>query len=129
MSGHETIRVLEVEVDAPPSQKDKSTVLHGEAEPMDRPLPPPEDPQVEDPSWRTVILSDRQWNGWKEVDVSVPSPAPDGKTEGRAREEASRPAEQPAAAGLQVGNPTPQATGEEGKLGHVRDHHPLRRGN
>uniref|UniRef100_A0A3B5KMD0 Uncharacterized protein n=1 Tax=Takifugu rubripes TaxID=31033 RepID=A0A3B5KMD0_TAKRU len=80
MSGQETIRVLEVEVDAPPSQRDKATTLHRETETMDRPLPPSEDPQVE-PPWRTVILADRQWNGWKEVDAPVPSSAPDGKSE------------------------------------------------
>lgn len=114
MPGQETIRVLEVEVDAPPSQRDKATTLQRERETMDRPPPPSEDPQV-DPPWRTVILADRQWNGWKEVDNPVPSLAPDGKSEGRAREEAARPTDQPTVGGALVGNPVCQSTGKEGK--------------
>ncbi|XP_011601008.2 POU domain, class 6, transcription factor 1 isoform X2 [Takifugu rubripes] len=113
MSGQETIRVLEVEVDAPPSQRDKATTLHRETETMDRPLPPSEDPQVE-PPWRTVILADRQWNGWKEVDAPVPSSAPDGKSEGNAREEEARLTDQPAVGGAQIGNPMSQSPGKEG---------------
>lgn len=114
MSGQETIRVLEVEVDAPPSQRDKATTLHRETETMDRPLPPSEDPQVE-PPWRTVILADRQWNGWKEVDAPVPSSAPDGKSEGNAREEEARLTDQPAVGGTQIGNPMSESPGKEGK--------------
>eukprot|EP00066_Takifugu_rubripes_P011742 XP_011601008.1 PREDICTED: POU domain, class 6, transcription factor 1 [Takifugu rubripes] len=113
MSGQETIRVLEVEVDAPPSQRDKATTLHRETETMDRPLPPSEDPQVE-PPWRTVILADRQWNGWKEVDAPVPSSAPDEKSEGNAREEEARLTDQPAVGGAQIGNPMSQSPGKEG---------------
>lgn len=115
MSGHETIRVLEVEVDAPPSQKDKATALHRGTETMDQPPPPSEDPPGEDPSWRTVILADRQWNGWKDVEDAVPSSAPDGKIEGKAGEEAARPAEQPGVGGTQVGHPVSQSSGEEGE--------------
>lgn len=118
MSGQETIRVLEVEVDAPPSQRDKATTLHRETETMDRPLPPSEDPQVE-PPWRTVILADRQWNGWKEVDAPVPSSAPDGKSEGNAREEEARLTDQPAVGGTQIGNPMSQSPGKEGKCSAV----------
>lgn len=114
MSGQETIRVLEVEVDASPSQRDKATTLHRETETMDRPLPPSEDPQVE-PPWRTVILADRQWNGWKEVDAPVPSSAPDGKSEGNAREEEAQLTDQPAVGGTQIGNPMSQSPGKEGK--------------
>lgn len=113
MSGHETIRVLEVEVDAPPSQKDKATTLQRETEPMDRPLPPPEDPQVEDPAWRTVILPDRQWNGWKEVDAPVQAAA-GGQSEGGSREDSARPTEQPVGAGTQVAAPVSQSAGVEG---------------
>ncbi|CAG03968.1 unnamed protein product, partial [Tetraodon nigroviridis] len=91
MSGHETIRVLEVEVDAPPSQKEKAGTLQGATDTMDGPPPSSEDPQVEDPLWRTVILPDRQWNGWKEADAAVQSSAADGKSEGNAREELARP--------------------------------------
>lgn len=109
MSGQETIRVLEVEVDAPPSQRDKAPALHREAGTM-----PSEEPQV-DPPWRTVILADRQWNGWKEVDASVPSSAPDGKSEGNAREEEARPTDLPAVGGTQIANPVSQSLGKEGK--------------
>lgn len=126
MSGQETIRVLEVEVDAPPSQRDKATTLHRETETMDRPLPPPEDPQVE-PPWRTVILADRQWNGWKEVDAPVPSSAPDGKSEGNAREEEARLTDQPAVGGTQIGNPMSQSPGKEGKCSaKMSGRHPFR---
>lgn len=125
MSGQETIRVLEVEVDAPPSQRDKATTLHRETETMDRPLAPSEDPQVE-PPWRTVILADRQWNGWKEVDAPVPSSAPDGKSEGNPREEEARLTDQPAAGGTQVGNPMSQSPGKEGKCSaKMCGHHPF----
>lgn len=113
MSGHETIRVLEVEVDAPPSQKENATTLQRETEPMDRPLPPPEDPQVENPVWRTVILPDRQWNGWKEVDAPVQAAA-DGQSEGGSRQDSARPAEQPVGAGAQVAAPVSQSAGVEG---------------
>lgn len=116
MSGHETIRVLEVEVDAPPSQKEKATTLQGETETMDRPLPSSEDPQGEDPSWRTVILAERQWNGWKEVDAPVQSPAANVKSEGNATEDLARPTEQPVASGTQVGTPVSQSTGVEGNF-------------
>lgn len=116
MSGHETIRVLEVEVDAPPSQKEKATTLQRETETMDRPLPSSEDPQVEDPSWRTVILADRQWNGWKEVDAPVQSSAADGKSEGNATEDLARPAEQAVVGGTQVGAPLSQSAGVEGNF-------------
>lgn len=109
MSGHETIRVLEVEVDAPPSQKEKAAPLQGETETM-------EDPQVEEPSWRTVILADRQWNGWKDVDVPVQSSAADGRSEGNAREDLARPTEQPVAGSTQVGSPVSQSSGAEGNL-------------
>lgn len=114
MSGHETIRVLEVEVDAPPSQKEKAGTLQGATDTMDGPPPSSEDPQVEDPLWRTVILPDRQWNGWKEADAAVQSSAADGKSEGNAREELARPAEQPVAGGAQAGVPVSQSPGVEG---------------
>lgn len=114
MSGHETIRVLEVEVDAPPSQKEKAAPLQGETETVDRPLPSSEDPQVEEPSWRTVILADRQWNGWKDVDAPVQSSAADGRSEGNAREDLARPTEQPVAGSTQVGSTVSQSSGAEG---------------
>lgn len=116
MSGHETIRVLEVEVDAPPSQKEKATTLQREAETMARPLPPSEDPQAEDPSWRTVILTDRQWNGWKEDEAAVQSSAGGGKSEGHARADLARPTEQPVAGGAQVGAPVSQSAAVEGNF-------------
>lgn len=116
MSGHETIRVLEVEVDAPPSQKEKAAPLQGETETMDQPLSSSEEPQVEEPSWRTVILADRQWNGWKDVDAAVQSSAADGRSEGNAREDLARSTEQPVAGSAQVGPPVSQSPGAEGNF-------------
>lgn len=115
MSGHETIRVLEVEVDAPPSQKEKVASLQGAPETMDQPLPSSEDPPGEEPSWRTVILPERQWNGWK-VDAPVQSSAADGKCEGNPREDSARPLEQPVVGGMLVGTPVPQTSAVEGNF-------------
>lgn len=128
MSGHETIRVLEVEVDAPPCQEGKASALQGEAETMDRPLPSSEDPQVADPSWRTVVLPDRQWNGWREADAPAQSSAAGGKGEGDAREAPARPAEQPAAGGAPAGAPVSHSAGVEGSslLSSFSGHHPSR---
>lgn len=114
MSGHETIRVLEVEVDAPPSQKEKAAPLQGEPERMDGPLPSSEEPQAEEPSWRTVVLPDRQWNGWKEADAPVQSAAADGKSDGDGREDPSRPTEPAGVGGAWAGAPGSQSAGAEG---------------
>lgn len=117
MSGHETIRVLEVEVDAPPCPKDKATASSGERDTANRPLQASEDPQVDDPSWRTVILAtnDRRWNGWKDTDGSAPSSGPDGKSEGKGKEEVPRPAVHPEVGDTQDSLAVSQSTGGEGK--------------
>lgn len=50
-----------------------------------------------------------------EVDASLPSSVPDGKSEAKAEEEVARPAEQPEVGGTQDGLTVPQSTGGAGK--------------